>query len=348
MPVGVVKSPADEKKWERAKEAAAKEGKGQRWPLVMHIFQNMKKADDGEDHNVKIERALAAQGKKTTIPHEFHEALHSWWQENKAKALSPEQHKMLADIKSVKERRKGMKLIKEEERKAAAQELFKTLTAMRETLIKAMKGKMRDWEPKQYSPEQQAKMQPLLDQGFHPREAAHMSDVQHVKEAHPYTKVTPFSGPMLALAQQVADDHLKEYHDARGALAQPEHNPNIHMQHQAKQLATQHTGDYKKDLDAFKSSDQFKGVDPKEHGKVLAQFKLSWLKDNKDKMLGNLANATEKMAGVAADAQAKREQEKHEIRANIARGGHGIPEGSGSSDDFEAQQDYGDESDLEG
>jgi hypothetical protein len=303
-----------------------------------------------EDRNIKIENALNSQGKKTHLPDEVHHALHSWWQENKGTALNPAQHKMLADIKSVKARRAGMKLAKEEERKAAAEELFKTLTEMRDMLAKAMKGKLREWEPKAYSAEQHAKIKPFLEQGFNAREAAHASGVQHVKDTHPYTKASAMSEPMLALAREVAGEHLKEYHDTRGALAQPEHNPHMHMQHQAKALAREHTGDYKKDLDAFKSSDQFKGVDSKEHGKVLSQFKLAWLKENKDKMLGGITQAASKMAGIAADTKEKREQEKHEIRANIARGGHGTMDGASEAvsggEDY-GDQDYGDESDLE-
>jgi hypothetical protein len=343
MPSNIVKTPADEKKWERAKEIASEQGKSKRWPLIMHIFQGMTKAD-GEDHNVKIERALAAQGKKTVMPQEMHDALHAWWQKNKSTALSPEQHQKLAEIKSVKERRKQIKLIKAEQRKAAASELLKTLTEMKSVLEKAIKSKLVDWQPKEHSSEEHAKMQPFIDQGFHPREAAHMADVRHVKDTHPYTKATPMSEPMMALAREIAGDHLKEYMDARGALAQPEHNPNIHVQHQAKQVARQHTGDYKKDLDAFRSSDEFKSVDPKDHGKTIAQFKLAWLKDNKDKMLGGLSQAASKMAEVSSEAKAKREQEKHEIRANIARGGHNIIEPQQES--YE-EPSYEDESDLE-
>lgn len=89
MPKGVVETPSQEKKWEKAKEIAAEQGKSKRWPLIMHIFKQMggmSKAD--QDHqNVLVERALAAQGKKTTIPQEAHEALHSWWQSNKDRLL---------------------------------------------------------------------------------------------------------------------------------------------------------------------------------------------------------------------------------------------------------------------
>lgn len=44
MPVGVIKSKADEQDWSRAKAAAKESGGGKdKWALVMHIFQNMKK-----------------------------------------------------------------------------------------------------------------------------------------------------------------------------------------------------------------------------------------------------------------------------------------------------------------
>jgi hypothetical protein len=46
MPTNLVKTPADEKKWKRAKgEARKQKGKleGDDWALVNHIYQNMKK-----------------------------------------------------------------------------------------------------------------------------------------------------------------------------------------------------------------------------------------------------------------------------------------------------------------
>ena len=51
MPVGVIKNSADEKKWERAKTAAKKSGGAKnKWALVMHIFQQMKKGDEAENN----------------------------------------------------------------------------------------------------------------------------------------------------------------------------------------------------------------------------------------------------------------------------------------------------------
>ncbi|MGH9649848.1 MAG: hypothetical protein ACRD3I_05200, partial [Terriglobales bacterium] len=44
MPVNVVHGPEDEKHWTEAKAAAAKQGQAKNYRLIMHIFQNMKKA----------------------------------------------------------------------------------------------------------------------------------------------------------------------------------------------------------------------------------------------------------------------------------------------------------------
>jgi len=44
MPANIVKSKSDEKKWNEAKAIAKSQGKSNKWPLVMHIYQNMKKA----------------------------------------------------------------------------------------------------------------------------------------------------------------------------------------------------------------------------------------------------------------------------------------------------------------
>ena len=44
MPANVVKSPEDEKHWEKAKEIAKKEGHEKNYAYIMHIFEVMKGA----------------------------------------------------------------------------------------------------------------------------------------------------------------------------------------------------------------------------------------------------------------------------------------------------------------
>jgi len=366
MPSNIIKTPADEKRWRKAKEAAAKQGQAEKWPLVMHIFQQMKKEEESQDNKLKA-----------VTPSDTREAkIQQIKSQIKSGAYTPDSVKILGGVeshikrfgdvantekemhqegnikieraKSIQARKKQIKLIKSEQRKAAANRLYNTVLHIKDILKKAAKSKLVEWQAKEHTPEDHAKMKPLLDQGFHPREAAHLTEVRHAKDTHQNTKATPLSEPMLSLAREVAADHLKDFMEARGATAQPEHNPNIHVQHQAKQAAKQHTGDYKNDLNSFKSSDEFKAMHPDEHAKAVSQFKLNWLKHNKQNMLSNLSQATQKMADVQAQTQAKREQEKHEIRANIARGGHvtGVmPESSAESEFEEPNFDY--ESDLE-
>jgi hypothetical protein len=216
MPKGIIKTPSQEKKWEKAKEVAADQGKAKRWPLIMHIFKQMggmSKAD--QDHqNVLVERALASQGKKTTIPQEAHEALHSWWKQNKEQVLSPKQKKVLSDIKSVKERRAKIGLVKSSTylndmsmalialKNELIENLFKADKPKSETLeefiarggkvsrseapkpevVKKPKSKedeeefeYSDWQPHpRHTPEDLRRINEFVAQGYHPREAAHM------------------------------------------------------------------------------------------------------------------------------------------------------------------------------
>lgn len=259
--------------------------------------------------------------KKAELPQEVHEELHSWWQANKDKALKPEQKQKLVDIK-----RSKIKLVKHVE------ELYNKFTGIREVLNKAkVPSQMKDWEPRQHHPNDQAKIQPHIEAGFHPREAAHLAGVRHAKDTDPNTKMTEFSPKMLELARGAADDFLKQHENFRLASAEPEHNPELHVAHKALQAAKIHTGDYSKDLEAFKNGEEFKQTPPAEQGKRIVQFKVQWLDNNKD-YAAKLAQATEAHKNAANEAQQAREQEKHEIRANILRGGGPGVAGVGDED----------------
>lgn len=62
MPANVVKTPADEKKWERAKEACKKQYGKVKYPVVMTIFQNMKGSK--KPRRTKPKRGLKRKPKK--------------------------------------------------------------------------------------------------------------------------------------------------------------------------------------------------------------------------------------------------------------------------------------------
>jgi hypothetical protein len=171
MPKGVVETQAQEKKWERAKDIAEKQGKGKRWPLIMHIFKElggMSKVE-GEDRNVLIERALERQGKKTVMPDEVHQVLHSWWNDNNAKKLTHEQHQALADIKTAKNKPKpNLKLAKARELEG----LYGALSALRQVIAEDLrkdskKSSSREWEmSKNHTPQEMAEMNKLIPGGI--------------------------------------------------------------------------------------------------------------------------------------------------------------------------------------
>lgn len=56
MPVGVVKTRSDEKKWKKAKAITRKQYGETKWPVVMKIFQSMKK----KAHQELLEKAASS------------------------------------------------------------------------------------------------------------------------------------------------------------------------------------------------------------------------------------------------------------------------------------------------
>lgn len=59
MPTNVVKSKADEKKWEEAKAQARKQGKGSNYAYIMSIYKSMKGEDKEEAKKESMKIAMA-------------------------------------------------------------------------------------------------------------------------------------------------------------------------------------------------------------------------------------------------------------------------------------------------
>ena len=62
MPSNSVKTKSDEAKWNRAKAIAAEQGKTEKWPLIMHIYQNMKEDEYTALVNSIVENILETTG----------------------------------------------------------------------------------------------------------------------------------------------------------------------------------------------------------------------------------------------------------------------------------------------
>lgn len=346
MPKGVIKTPAQEKKWERAKEIAAEQGKAKRWPLVMHIFKQMDGMSkvDGEDKNVLIERALAGQGRKTAMPDEVHSVLHSWWNDNKAKALTPEQHQRLADVKAAKNKPKpSLKLVKMRQ----LEDLYKALNALRnvveEELVKEdrPKSKANEWKLSElHTPQELAEIQKFVDQGYHPREAAHLiSGGRGGKGEHrDFSKAlesrirpTMLSEKMLADAKNVANDWLGNYEKISGKYHEPEKNPVKYASAQMKAAHEDRTAKYSKAYNDFLGSDELKGKSPMERHKTVQAWKAKWKSENPEHEAG--ISAVAEAGSKFKEAKQARSQHIKDVMEHLVHGGAPIEPASGEFDE---------------
>lgn len=344
MPKGIVKTPSDEKKWEKAKDIAAEQGKSKRWPLIMHIFKQMSgmsKAD--QDHqNVLVERALAAQGKKTTIPQEAHEALHSWWQSNKDKVLSPKQKETLANIKSVKQKRSQIGLVKS----SYLDEMYKAISAIKHEihndLIKAEGKSSGDWtQSEHHTPEELERIAKLVQEGYHPREAAHMLSPSTGGRGEPkdfmralqsYVKPTQLSPKMLDEARRVAQQWLEGYESHLAETSKPEINPIAHASSKLKTAHAEKTGDYHKAYTDFLASDELKGKSPLDRHKAVQAWKANWRQENPEheKSLAEMSELGSKFK----EAEGARKKYVEEAMHHLVHGGAPV-EPSGAEEEVE-------------
>lgn len=253
MPTNVVKTKAQEKKWKDAKASASKSNKSGNWAYVMSIFKQMGGLEKEDvDRNIKIEAALAAQGRKTTVPQEAHDALHSWWQTKGNSSLTPEQSQRLSEIKSVKEKRADFKVVKS---KVELDELKKSLEYLREAvqspLFKA-KTERQQWSPSRvYSNKDHEAMKPHLDAGHSLQEAAHMSGVERTAQNHPH-KIPELSPVMRDKAKAAAMDWIGKVKQREATEAKPEVNPEKYLAGKAAEIHSTSKGVAKNYAQALK------------------------------------------------------------------------------------------------
>lgn len=345
MPKGIIETKAQEKKWQKAKEIAEEQGKGKRWPLIMHIFKQMggMSKEESPDKNVAIERALAAQGRKTTIPEEAHQALHSWWNENKQKVLSPKQQKTLSDMQEVKARRSQIGLVKKSQ---YIDDIYDALFALKKTIEedflskadeKRKTSRMGEWQlHHEHTPEEIAEMQKLTEQGYHPREAAHIVSGGQGGRGEPKdflralgnsVRPTMLSQNMMDHAKEFANDWLDNYHSKTAKYLQEEKNPVRHASSKMKEAHKERVGDYEKAYHNFLSSDELKNKSPMQRHKAIKEWKANWKSENPDHEAG-IENVSR--AGQAYNqAEEARKQHVEDIKRHIVSGPEAPPEQSG-------------------
>ncbi len=368
MPKGVVKTPADEKKWSKAKSIVKEQHGEMRWPLVMHIFQQMSKAEPNlkvvqggakDDENLsreaKIERALNAQGRKTQLPQEVHEHLHAWWSSNKDKVLTPEQQSRLKAIKETKARQSSIRVVKSKEE---IDNLQKSLVFLKdvidEVLIKAtsLTGKRGSrsttWTPnRQYSPQENSAVKKWTDAGYYPIEGAHFSGVEKIGRGH--NAAHPLSEPMLAAVKDMAGRKLKDLEHQRGLHANPEHNPHLHAESHLKELHSQKSTakDFESALKDHIASGKLEGLDDFDRDMAISDFRDQWHKNNLETKKQQSADLASQHSQLVAGAQEARGKNLYQQRKEMLMGGVSLPEDIDFKAYSEQEHDLDEPQDIE-
>jgi len=325
MPVGVVKTKAQHKKWKKAKKIVEEQHGEMRWPLVMHIFQQMSK-EEKPDKNVLIERALESQGKKTTIPPEFHQHLSQWWAKNKASALTPEQQERMESIKQAKQRRNQFKVIKSAKELDYLEKKLNIIKSEIENLFKNDDSKFENWKPKNWDPSSHPDTKHLIDLfGFHPREAGFLAgvDTNNMASSSKHFRPTPMSEGFLKLAKEVAKNKFEQVEAKRKADADPKYNPDLHVSHHAKEIHQGFNGNFEEALKNFKESPEFQQIPASQRPMHIMKWKADWHKNNLENQKQAAQNAANIHGKIAANARDQREKELLEQRKNILMGGVG-------------------------
>jgi hypothetical protein len=301
-----------------------KSSENKNWKSVISKFKQIGGLEkEDSDRNMKIEAALNAQGRKTTIPAEAHEVLHDWYQSKGKSLLTPEQSSKLKAIKEPKEKRSQFKIVKSNEE---LNDLQKSLVYLKEAinsdLFKAKTIKS-EWQPsKQYSPADHAAMKPHIDQGHSLQEAAHLSGVEPTPQNHGF-RMPELTPAMAAKAKAAALDWIgrSKQIDAREASAAT--NPEKFMTSKAAEIgstAASAAKSYGESLKEHKAS--ISNLSPEDQIKSIQNFKADYHASPAAKMAH--VDAAKAHSDIANDARNARGQELYEQRKNILLGGQGL------------------------
>lgn len=188
------------------------------------------------------------------------------------------------------------------------------------------KSGSNEWQPHgEYTPEQEEKMQGLMDEGYSHREAERMSgayrgpsDFQsalkhRIKPSQPSEK-------MMGTLKELAGHWLDRADKQARLTADEKKNPMKHAEGQIMQSHHDANKDYKEAYHGFLNSEELKGLSGRERHKAIKEFKAKWHEDNpdhKEKVLQAANHAREQFSSARKNVASDLEQQ----RADIAFGG---------------------------
>jgi hypothetical protein len=188
-----------------------------------------------------------------------------------------------------------------------------------------------DWAPHgEYTPEHEAGMKKLMDEGYSHREAERLvgahrgpSDFQSAL-THSVRPSQP-SEKMLSELKDLAGPWLENASRHSKLTADPEKNPQKFAAGQMLQAHEKHSKDYNKDYHDFLSSGDVKDLKGRDRHKAIREWKNKWHEDNPQykENIGEVSSAQKHY--IEAPQAAKRSLD--ERIAHITSGGVGMPTG---------------------
>lgn len=319
------------------------------WKETLKSLKSLSSVEkDDSDRNAKIEAALNAQGRKTAIPAEAHEALSSWWQSKGKASLTPEQSQRMQAIKEPKERRAKFAIVKSEDKLSY---LKKSLEYLKEAVLSDLfkaKAQKQEWSAsREYSPSESSAMKPHLDAGHSVQEAAHLSGVEKTPQNHPY-KISALSPAMAVKAKAAAMDWIGRSKQRDASEATAAVNPEKFAAGKAAEIHSSGAAaskSYGDSLKEHKSSIQH--MSPQDQIASVQKFKSEFHASPAAKLAH--VDASKAHSDIRQEAKTARGQELYEQRKNIILGGQGIGDtmSTSTASAMDDQENPLDESDME-
>lgn len=307
-----IRTKSDEVRWKKAKEAAGKtlsESDGDSyWALTNSIYQKMRKADLAQALLNKLEKARDDEdqndgGYEDEGTDEELDPLdiQDWDYGGEGSGENEDEDLSSMGIHEIDPDQEGGDdadtwLAENDPARAAKPEAQAASEAPKasqsEEKVKRSSS-YADWSPREYTPEEAAKIKQFVDQGYSPRESEYLARAhkgpQDFQSAltHP-VRPSEISPKMLARLKELSGHWLAGAERHSKLNADPEKNP---MKHASGKLLAAHEGatkNYSDAYNAFLNSEALKGKKGLERHKAIQEWKTNWKSQAGDHTKGAL------------------------------------------------------------
>jgi hypothetical protein len=294
-----IRTKSDEARWKKAKAAASKtlsEADGDRyWALTNSIYQKMHKAEIAQALLGKLEKASDEEENDGGYDDEGTDDedepldIQDWDYGGEGSGEGEDEDLSSIGIHEIDPDQEGGDdadawLAENDPARAGkpeAQEATEAPKASQPQEKVKRSGGYSDWTPRDYTPEEAAKIKQFTDQGYSPRESEYLARAhkgpQDFQSALTYpVRPSEMSPKMLARLKELSGHWLTAAERHSKLNADPEKNP---MKHASGRLLAAHenaTKDYNEAYNAFLNSDALKGKKGLDRHKAIQAWKADW------------------------------------------------------------------------